>query len=942
MPLNRSSISICLLVLLTGVSSTLVGYGSLYLYLSPNLPSVETLKDVKFKTPLRVYSADNKLIGEYGVRREPIPLAEMSPVLIKAFLAAEDDSFYSHSGVDVGGFVRAVSQYLLQGGSGSGGSTLTMQVAKMCFMVADAALRCSDAQQSNPFLTYDRSLLYKAVQILLAKKIEKELSKDDILEIYLNQIFLGHQSFGIQAAAKTYYNKQANQLNLAEAAVLAGIPPGPSIFNPVSHPERALNRRRIVLRRMLDEDYIDQVQFEEANAQPSTAKFRSTDLDLKARYVSEMAYLHMVNTYGEVESQSAGYRVYTTIDGTLQQAAQRAVINGLIAYDERHGFRPFEARLEPVFYQPSEAEAEPAEEEEFDQTETVVATNTSPILYPESRASRVVNSDKSDKENPTTQQQLHLNPWMEKLKAFPTYAEFRPAAVIRAESFKAQATDEEGNTGEVTEHVIEAVLASGEIISIPWENVPQTAGAYLNVDNYGYPYKDTSFLNVGDVIRVLQQRDRTWKLVQLPEAQAAFVALDPNTGAIKALVGGFDWGQSPFNRVTLAERQPGSNIKPFLYTYALENGYTPATMINDAPYTTGYDPVLETTWNPSNAGDKYFGPIPLRRGFYLSQNVVAVRVLDELRQREGKSLRDFYNSLERFGFDKTEFYDDGLSSALGTQVQKPIDVATAYAALANGGYKVENFIIDRIELEGAGLVYEADYPVVCPECEQRLAEAENKQPESTIDDPIAAAITNKALFDQFAVSGETLETPPPPEPELPTNIAPRIMDERVAFLMYDMMRDVIKVGTATRASAYRAGAAFNRNDLAGKTGTVGDARINPDTWFSGFNRSIVATAWVGMDDNTTLGRHEQGAVTALPIWIEFMRTALRDIPEQAIVQPPGISQVRINPESGLRTYKANGQMEYFLNENIPPFEDNVGPNNLPLNNNNDDPVPSIY
>jgi penicillin-binding protein 1A len=896
------------------------------------LPSVESLRDVKFQTPLRIYSADNKLIGEYGERRTPVKLSEVSPLLIKAFIAAEDDSFYSHNGFDPMGFLRATSHYVLGIEGGGGASTLTMQVAKNSFLDDDQAQLVFKDKDDNSFLKNDGSLLYKAVQILLALKIEEGLSKEEILEIYLNQIFLGHRSYGVQAAAQTYYSKDVGQLTLAQAAVFAGMVTGPSTRNPVSYPDRALGRRNYVLHRMLELDFIDQTDFDQANAEPISARLYGTDFDLSAPYVREMARVYLEEHYGDAALGSTshriykdGFRVYTTVDSRLQAAAQQAVIDGLIAYDLRHGYRGPEGHLEPVYY------SAPT------QVDTDEETKDAPILYPPSLTvansntnliQRILKNDNETLSQP--EQQLLLNSWMKELKSRPVYGGFQAAAVVKSQSTPAQA-EEENEAGELidaTKHTIDVVLASGEIINIPWKNGPSEAMPYLGEDRYGYKPKDTSFLKVGDVIRVQQRRDSSWHLVQIPEAQAAFVALDPRTGAIKALVGGFDYNNSTWNRIMQAERQPGSNFKPFLYAYAMENGYSPATIINDAPVVIEYDATLETAWRPSNSGDKFFGPVPLRQALYKSINNVAVRVYNDL------SRRDFINSLDRFGFDKSKFYDDGLAAALGSQVLKPIEVATAYAVFANGGYKVDNFFIDRIELEGSGIIYEADHPVVCRECEKVSAEEDLANPvDSLALDNSRDNSQEESPFDDFLIDAERVEEQLLEEAQKPKNIAPRVLDERIAFLLHDMMQDVITLGTGRRALA------LGRKDLAGKTATTND---NTNAWFSGYNSNIVASAWVGFDQNLSLGQLEEGGKAALPIWVDFMRVALQGLPEQNREQPPGIISVRINEKTGLRTNDPSGVFEYFLIENVPGYEDDIRTTNPIFDQNRSDPPQEIF
>ncbi|MGQ9425025.1 penicillin-binding protein 1A [Gilvimarinus sp. F26214L] len=839
MPLNRSSVTFCLFVVLAGISGSLAGWFGLSLYLSPNLPSVESLRQYKYETPLKIYSTDEKLIQEYGEKRTiPIRFEEAPPLLIKAFLAAEDDRFYSHNGVSVRGLLRAASQMLLQSETQTGGSTITQQVAK------------------NFFLSFEKTIIRKLKELFLALKIEKELEKDQILELYLNKIPFGHRAYGVRAAAQVYYGKDLAELNLAQLAMIAHMPQRPSDSNPIDGPERAHKRRDWILGRMLRLGYIDEASYQAAVAEPLTAKYHGLALDVYAPYVGEMVRQEMLQRFG-TDAYTAGYRVYTTIDSQKQAAAQQAVINALLAYDSRHGYREPELTLDPRFHDPDQEAA--ADNEEPENLYTLDGAEGEDTAAP--------------------QRQLNLDPWMKELRSIPTYGGLAAAAVLK--------------TGE--EH-LEALLADGSVVEIPWDNAPRRAQGALQL---------------GAVVRVRAEADETWGLYQIPEAQGSLVALDPNNGALLSLVGGFDFSLSNFNRAIQAKRQPGSNFKPFIYTAALLNGFTPASIINDAPIVK-YDNTLETVWRPENYGGRYKGPTRLRQGLYQSTNYIAIRLLDSM------GVRAAIREMDRFGFDGAELPKD-LTLALGSHVLTPLEVATAYTVFANGGYKVEPHFIQRIEDFAGEVIYEARPLTVCRECENleilealktdTVLPAVQPEPEESqllsLEEQREAEFA--ALLGEGGMDGE-LETEEP-KPERPP-VAPRVLDERTAYLMDNILKDVVKAGSGRRARA------LGRSDLAGKTGTTNDS---VDTWFSGYNQRIVATTWMGFDDNTPLGRSETGSNASLPMWMEFMQTALRGMPEEHPAQPPGIVSVRINSKTGLRTdaNDPDAMFEYFRTENVP-------------------------
>jgi penicillin-binding protein 1A len=803
MPLNRSSLTICLLVFLAGLSGSLVCWFGLSLYLSPNLPAVESLREYKFETPLRIYSIDNQLIQEYGEKRSiPIRFEEAPPLLIKAFLAAEDDRFYSHNGVSIRGLLRAASQMLLQSDRQTGGSTITQQVAK------------------NFFLSFEKTIIRKLKELLLALKIEKELEKDQILELYINKIPFGHRAYGVRAAAQVYYGKDLSELNLAQWSMIAHMPQRPSDSNPIDDPERALNRRNWILGRMYRLGYIDETGYEAARKEPVTARYHGLDLDLHAPYIGEMVRQEVVKRFG-TEAYTTGYKVYTTVDSRLQEAAQRAVINGLLAYDSRHGYRDPAMRLQAHFYQPSE--------------------DTRAEKVPKHRYTVYV-ADKNSRNTVPVARRLNLDPWLDELATIPSYGGLQAAAVL----------DTAGET-------IKAVRANGSIIDIPQGRT-----------------KD--LLMLGAVVRVRQLDDGQWELTQIPEAQAALVALNPNNGAVLSLVGGFDFALSNFNRAVQAKRQPGSNFKPFIYTAALLNGFTAASIINDAPIVK-YDNSLEKVWRPENYGGRFNGPTRLRKGLYQSTNYIAIRLLDSM------GVHTAIKEMDRFGFKAAELPKD-LTLALGSHVLTPMEVAQGYTVFANGGYRVEPYFIQRIEDLSGTVIFEAKPLTVCKECEK--PEQLETQLTTVLTDPLFSASID-------------IQRPP---------AASRVLDERTAYIMDNVLKDVVKEGTGRRARS------LNRNDLAGKTGTTNDS---VDTWFSGYNQNIVATTWMGFDDNTPLGHSEAGSNASLPIWIEFMQTALQDMPEIHREQPPGIVSVRINSKTGLSTDASdpNAMFEVFKTENIP-------------------------
>ncbi len=758
-----------------------------YFYLKPQLPDVDQLRDIQLQTPLRIYSADQKLIAEFGeMRRSPIGFDEIPEAFVQAILSAEDGRFYSHGGIDYIGLARAVFQLVSTGRIQTGGSTITMQVAR------------------NYLLTLERTFLRKFKEIFLALQMEQQLSKNEILELYVNKIYLGNRAYGIQAAANVYYGRAIDQLTLAELAMIAGLPKAPSAYNPLVNPPRALERRNWILSRMRTLGYIDTAQFAAAVKEPITAAYHGADVQLYAPYVAEMVRSELLARYGE-QIYRDGYSVFTTIRSVDQQAANSAVELGLMAYELRHGYRGPEQQFAPA---------------------------------------------------------LDQGALLERLRKVPVYASLEPAVVV-----------------EVAEQSARVLRRDGEIVDLAWEGI-SWARRFISVNSRGpKPLLAEEVLAVGDLVRLLET-DSGWQLRQLPQVQSALVALSPKNGAVRALVGGFSFQQSKFNRVFQGTRQPGSNFKPFVYTAALASGFTPASIINDAPVVFE-DDNLESSWRPENYSKKFFGPTRLREALYRSRNLVSIRILRTLR------VKPALDYIARFGFDRTRLPND-LSLALGSADVTPLELVTGYATLANGGFKVEPYWLERVEDRNGELLFQATPSTICEGC---LYQPQLQSPN--------LAVTELALTD-VPEGAEVTSLP----------LAPRIVDEQTAYLINNILQDVITRGTGRKAGA------LGRNDLAGKTGTTNDLK---DAWFSGFNRELVASVWVGFDQPKTLGRSEFGSRAALPIWIDFMSVALDGVPEQALIPPEGIVSVRIDPVTGLLAYpgQKDAIFEMFREQDVP-------------------------
>jgi penicillin-binding protein 1A len=727
---------------------------ALALYLGPQLPRIESVLDLKLQTPLRVYTADGLLIGEFGeARRQPLPYSDLPPLFVKAVLAAEDDSFFTHKGVDASGLLRAASEIAKTGKIQSGGSTITMQLAR------------------NFFLSNEKSFVRKFNEILLSVQLERTLSKEQIFELYANKIFLGHRAYGAQAAANVYYGKNLAELSLAQWAMIAGLPKAPSKFNPLVNPERALLRRNWILDRMLKLGYIDQPTHDAAIQEMENASFHGQQTDMNAPFVAELARQFAIEKLGE-RAYTDGISIHTTIDSRLQRAAQEAVWLGTKEYDSRHGYRG------------------------------------------------------PEKHYPAPGGDIRDTIWVSLLKEVPVIGDLEPAIVLQS-----------GKTSLV------GILRNGQRFSLQWSpEIAKQLQPYKSEDHLGgIPANFTQVFKTGDLVRLRANEPGNWQIGQVPAVQAALVSIDSRTGAIIALSGGSDFAYSKFNRATQALRQPGSSFKPFIYLKALENGYTPATIVNDAPIVF-QEAGMEEAWRPENSGGDYLGPTRLRRALYESRNMVSIRVLQNI------GVKNAIKSLERFGFETSKMQPN-LSLALGTHAFTPLAMAGAYSILANGGFQVQPFIVQRIVDSTGNTVYQQPAVVACSDCD--------------------------AEFPGQAVQ--------------PAN---RVIDEQNAYIIDDMLKDVIRRGTGRPALV------LERPDIAGKTGTTNGPT---DVWFAGYNPAIATTVWLGFDNNTPLGKREYGGTAALPIWISFMREALAGKPVIERTMPPGLRTMRIDPDTGQLT-----------------------------------------
>lgn len=825
-----------------------------YFYYAPTLPEAQELKTVKLQVPLRVYSRDGKLLAEYGEqRRVPVTLEQVPEQMKWAIIAAEDDRFYSHPGIDPVGMVRAAWQNLMAGEIVGGASTITQQVAK------------------NFFLSFEQIWSRKIREIFLAIKIEQELSKDEILTLYLNKIYLGNRAYGVGAAAEIYYGKPLEELTLAQMAMIATLPKAPSRYNPIANPERALIRRAYVLGRMLELGYIEQAEYDEAMAAPVTAEYHGFTVELDAPYIGEMARAEALERFGE-EAYSAGYRIYTSIDSRLQRVANDALENALQEYDARYGYR---GPVDHVELDELELPAPPAEGKD----------------------------ESGNVPEPTDAERAARSRLDGVLENVDEPGKLTAALVLEVDEDSARIWRREKGQAELT------------MAGLAWAR-PEGEDGQLGPA----PQQPADVLQAGDIIYVMpapadvegeNDNPSGLRLAQEPEVQGAIISLDPDDGAIRALVGGYDFYSSKFNRATQAQRQPGSSFKPFVYSAALANGFTPATIVNDAPVVFA-DEQLEDVWRPENDSGRFYGPTRLREALVRSRNLVSIRVMQTI------GIVTAIDYLSKLGFERTRLPRD-LSLALGSASFSPLEMARAYAMLANGGFLIEPYFIDRIEDVDGQVIYQAQAPLACRGCDLKgedatageipPAAADEGNAEDEVEPETQDVTWDSADVGVLAEEENVAVGPPEARPVF----APQVMAPQVNYLITDMMRDVIRRGTGVRARA------LGREDIAGKTGTTNEYR---DAWFSGFNPEVATTVWVGFDDFSSMGRGEYGGRAALPAWIDFMRVALDGLEEKLPPRPPGLVSVRIDPETGLLASAGNPDaiFETFIEGTLPERE----------------------
>lgn len=848
-----------------GVVLTLAG---IYLYLSPQLPPAENYREVRLETPLRVYSDDGALLAEFGERRSiPLSFEEIPKDFINALLDTEDKRFYEHSGIDYISLANDSVQLLLNRGEiKSGASTITMQLSR------------------NISFSLEQTFIRKFKEMLLALKIEQALTKDEILALYINAVPYGKRAYGAQAAAYTYYGKPLAELSLAQLAMLAGIPQAPSAGNPVNGPKRALRRRNLVLSRMLEQGSITPAQHTQATAEPMEARVYERELDVPAPYVAEWVRRQLIGSYPDL--YTAGYEVHTTIKSNLQLSATKSLRKGLMAYDEKHGYRGPEVNL------------------------------------------LTTNPDTTEAQNSATANNALIELATTTLAKTKVVGELQPAVVLAVDANQAV-----------------ALLASGEQLSLPMAAM-EWARPYESVNVRGpAPTEPSAVVKVGDLIRVipgtLAQELREpeppeegvkpaeplpWVLSQIPKVQGALISLDPNTGAVVALEGGFDFGLSQFNHALQAARQPGSSFKPFVYSAALSNNVTPASIFMDAPLVFE-DDALETQYRPNNDNKRYNGPTRLREALYRSINLVSIRVMLKI------GARAVLNHIKGFGFDTRDFpKSTQLAIGGGKMAVTPLQNARAYAVFANGGYRVEPYVVDRV-IDSRGKLLQSAIPMrICSECEALKQDQSNNQNNNQKDDnelpshcpgqEQTATTTNASEIaepnestiqdsNQADASKEIFTATAEQQPQFVC--ANRVLDARNAYITNTMLRDVVQRGTGRRARV------LERADLGGKTGTTNDAA---DTWFNGFSQDLVSTVWVGFSNFDPLGARAYGSNTPLPIWVDYMRTALAEQEARPLAQPPGVVVVKIDPETGeAATPGQPGTIfEYFYADNAPEVQ----------------------
>ena len=795
-----------------GVTAGVIGA---YYFVEPGLPQAEAIRDIPLQIPLRIFSRDGRLISEIGERRRILVTWDDLPRhVVDAFVAAEDQRFFVHPGIDYRGILRAFVELATTGDISSGGSTLTQQLAR------------------DYFLTREQTFTRKLREAFLAWKIEQEFTKEQIMALFLNKMFFGQRAYGVAAAAQVYFNKDLANINEAEAATLAGVLPAPSRYNPVYSAANAERRRNYVLGRMLDLDYIDAPTYEAAMQWPMESRLHGAAVELNAPYVAEMVRAEMLRRFGE-GTYTDGYQVVTALDSRLQKAANYALRNGLLAFSRRRGYRG------------------PIEQLVLDETLLSAPFEDWPIEI------------------------------RERLE------QYAPGGLSVA---LVTAVNDDNSAS--------LVMRGGQAATLPWQGV-RWAKPFIDRETTGpEPESASEVLAVGDLIYIMPTTRGTWALAQAPDAQGALVSMDPRDGAVTSLTGGFDFTTSKFNRARQAFRQPGSSFKPFIYSAALEHGNTPATVVLDAPVVINSSE-LEAVWRPINYSGRFYGPTRMREALVRSMNLVSVRLL-LFETGIGNAVRH----IEKFGFGGAALPRNG-SLALGGGAASPLDMAQGYAVLANGGHAVKPYVIDAIYGPEGETLYRADPAIVCDECEP------GDEVASIFEDEEPASMS----LEEMAEIANVYRPDATVDPELykDVNLAPQAVTPQNAFLVQDMMRDVVRRGTGRRAMA------LGRSDLSGKTGTSNDRR---DAWFGGFNADLAAVVWVGYDDDLPLGPGEEGSRTALPVWVDFARIALAGVPDHQMPMPEGIVSVLIDRETGCpaRAGQANTTFEVFREGHVPQCE----------------------
>lgn len=770
-------------------SMVIMAISGAYLYYTPQLPSVKELQKIQLKLPIRVYSREDKLIAEFGqYRRRLVKIDNIPKSVINAFIAIEDARFYQHKGVDLRSIARAIVVAAKNKQLSQGASTITMQLAR------------------NYFLTSERTLDRKIKEMFLAIKIEKNFTKPEILELYLNKIFLGKHAYGIGAAAEVYYGKKLNQLTLAQTAMIAGLPKAPTKYNPINNPRRAKQRRDYILKKMWEQHYITKEQYTQALKEAVSAKIHVRETETYAPYMAEMVRAEAMRRYGD-NAYKLGLNIYTTLDSQEQALALTTLRNNLLKYSHRHGYRGAEDHLD------------------------IGSFITAEML-------------------------------IDKLDKYKTYADLYPALVLNVTKKQA--------TVKINQQIKPITLTLSQV---NW------ARRYINVNRRGKKIRRVSdVLKTGDIVRV-QKKNNKWRLTQIPRVTGALVSLHPKDGAIRAIVGGFDFSYSKFNRAIQAKRQPGSSFKPFIYSAALAKGSSPASIVNDAPFK-----LKGSSWNPQNFGHKFGGLTRLRVALAKSKNLVSIHLL----QKIGVSYAIDYAI--KFGFKKKNL-PRNLTIALGTGSVTPLEMATAYATFSNGGYKIDHYFIRKIEDKDHKILFKARPKIACPSCQN-------------------PALTEKAKEKQ-RLAEERLNNQKTPE-ERPV-FAERIMKPHVNYQITSMLQEVARVGTAARA-----GRILKRSDIAGKTGTTNDQK---DAWFCGFTPNKVTTVWVGFDHVAPLGKRETSTRAALPVWIDFMKVALKDTKVAQFPRPQGLIDIKLDARTGSRPTFATSKtiLESLVPEQIPAY-----------------------